>query len=94
MGIGHLHECGIVYGDLGLHSVLINHDGHILLINIGLSLEKGQKIPVPLRDCSPECLEKSVAVESLDWWRLGHLTYQLLEGRHLFETLKEDEIKK
>ena len=37
MAIGHLHECGIVYADLGLHSVLLNHDGHIILHNLGIS---------------------------------------------------------
>ena len=38
MAIGHLHDCGIVYADLGLHSILINYDGHILLINSSMSI--------------------------------------------------------
>ena len=41
MGIGHLHECGLVYGEVALDQFLVNHDGHILLIEMGSSRKYG-----------------------------------------------------
>ena len=84
MAIGHLHECGIVYADLGLHSVLLNYDGHIILLNLGISRPKNQPLICKLKDSSPECHSKNIADYPLDWWQLGLLIYQLYEGRHIF----------
>lgn len=87
MALGHLHECGIVYFDLGPHSVLLNHDGHVLLINVGMSRERMQPITPNSINSSPECMRSLKAEFSTDWWALGILTYQLIEGRHIFSDL-------
>lgn len=80
VGLGHLHECGYNYGELSAKNVLINFDGHVLLVDLGACCRHGHPVRngKEARLCSPEELSTRVVSTSADWWLLGLLICELL----------------
>ena len=87
LALEHLHNQGIVYRDLKLENVMLDEDGHVKLVDFGLSKE-GVTVPCdePLSPCgsilymAPELLEMTGGT-SVDWWTLGILMHEMLTGR-------------
>lgn len=36
VALGHIHECGYIYGPVTLENVIINYDGHVMLLRVDL----------------------------------------------------------
>jgi len=87
LALEHLHNQGIVYRDLKLENVMLDEEGHVKLVDFGLSKE-GVTVPCdePLSPCgsilymAPELLEMTGGT-SVDWWTLGILMHEMLTGR-------------
>jgi serine/threonine protein kinase len=87
LALEHLHQRGIVYRDLKLENVMLDEDGHVKLVDFGLSKEN-VTVPCeePLSPCgsilymAPELLEMTGGT-SVDWWTLGILMHEMLTGR-------------
>lgn len=84
LGIEYLHSLGIVYRDLKSENVLISANGHVKLTDFGLSKQLSSGAgELTHTMCgtpdyvAPEVLSKEGHTESIDWWALGILLYEM-----------------
>jgi serine/threonine protein kinase len=86
LAIDYLHQRGIVYRDLKSENVMIGLDGHLKLVDFGLSTESD----ICYRTCgtwdflAPEIIAKRPYGQEVDWWALGILFYEMLFQRTPF----------
>eukprot|EP01137_Pigoraptor_chileana_P006770 Opistho-2@51449 len=95
LGLQHLHKANIVYRDMKPENVLLNTKGHIRLSDMGLAIEL---IP-PKKDTrgkvgtpgymAPELLQAERYGASVDWWGLGCVLYEMIDGQCPFRKKKE-----
>ena len=83
--LDYLHHKCVVYRDLKLENVLLDHQGYLNLIDFGLSkvLEPGQRTfticGTPMY-IAPEVLKKTGHGPEADWWTLGVMVYEMIMG--------------
>lgn len=94
LALSHLHHnLGVVYRDLKPENCLLDHEGHLLLTDFGLS-----KTAVDDRDSeacnsmlgtveymAPEVIKGQKYGMAVDWWSFGALGYDLLTGNPPFK---------
>ncbi len=80
----YLHQQRIVFRDLKPENVLIGCDGHIRLGDFGFAKkihkEKTYTICGTPEYMAPEVLNKEGYDESVDWWALGVIIFEMLVG--------------
>ncbi|XP_015256856.1 PREDICTED: G protein-coupled receptor kinase 5-like isoform X2 [Cyprinodon variegatus] len=102
-GLIHLHQKSIVYRDLKPENILLDDNGHIRISDLGLAvkLQDGDLVQGrvgTLYYMAPEVITKEKYDMSADWWGLGCLIYEMIEGRSPFrapgERPKSSEMEK
>ncbi|KAM4718998.1 serine/threonine-protein kinase Sgk3 isoform 3-T3 [Anableps anableps] len=84
--LGYLHSLNIVYRDLKPENILLDHEGHIVLTDFGLCKEGISQTDTTSTFCgtpeylAPEVLRKHPYDNTVDWWCLGSVLYEMLFG--------------
>ncbi|XP_054252587.1 G protein-coupled receptor kinase 5-like [Indicator indicator] len=102
-GLQHLHQEGIVYRDLKPENILLDDNGHIRISDLGLAIKipEGETIRGRVGTVgymAPEVINNERYTFSPDWWGLGCLVYEMIEGQSPFrarkERVKREEVEK
>nr|XP_025045474.1 G protein-coupled receptor kinase 6 [Pelodiscus sinensis] len=93
-GLGDLHRERIVYRDLKPENILLDDHGHIRISDLGLAVHvpEGQTIKGRVGTVgymAPEVVKNERYTFSPDWWALGCLVYEMIEGQSPFQQRKK-----
>jgi uncharacterized serine/threonine-protein kinase SgK494 len=92
--LDYLHSKGIIYRDIKMENILLDHRGHVQLIDFGLSkwLPRDHKtgtICGTIQYMAPEILSVEAYGHAVDWWSLGILIYALISGEYPLNACKD-----
>eukprot|EP00760_Papus_ankaliazontas_P030149 PhM_4_TR4624/c0_g3_i1/m.43087 len=93
LGLEHLHENNIMYRDLKPSNVVIDKEGHAVLVDLGFAtrVELSQHfLGTPLY-LAPEVIARTTYTKAVDWWAYGILVYELLTGHVPFYGASQQE---
>uniref|UniRef100_A0A8C8H8G6 Protein kinase C n=1 Tax=Oncorhynchus tshawytscha TaxID=74940 RepID=A0A8C8H8G6_ONCTS len=97
-GLQFLHSKGIIYRDLKLDNVMLDHSGHVKIADFGMCKENVFGENQATTFCgtpdyiAPEILLGQKYSFSVDWWSFGVLLYEMLIGQSPFHGDDEDEL--
>ncbi|RAK99801.1 AGC family serine/threonine-protein kinase [Aspergillus ibericus CBS 121593] len=92
LALEHLHQnVGVIYRDLKPENCLLDHEGHLLLTDFGLSKialnddDRCNSSLGTIEYMAPEVVQGKPYGKACDWWSLGALGYDLLTGSPPFK---------
>ncbi|ESO95058.1 hypothetical protein LOTGIDRAFT_117728 [Lottia gigantea] len=93
-GLENLNREGIVYRDLKPENILLDDNGHVRISDLGLAVEipNGETIRGRVGTVgymAPEVVKNERYTFSPDWWGLGCIIYEMIEGKSPFRARKE-----
>jgi classical protein kinase C len=95
-GLWFMHERGILYRDLKLDNVMIDSEGHVKVADFGLCKEGIIGDAGTWTFCgtpdyiAPEIVQHKKYGNSIDWWSLGVLVYEMMTGEAPFDGQEEE----
>jgi serine/threonine protein kinase len=89
LAISHIHSNKAVYRDLKPENILLDKNGHIKLTDFGLAKiikdnDKAYSICGTTKYLAPEILLNKGYQKEIDWWSLGCVVFEMLEGKAPF----------
>ncbi|XP_038071102.1 G protein-coupled receptor kinase 5-like isoform X2 [Patiria miniata] len=93
-GLEHLHQHHFVYRDMKPENILLDDHGHVRISDLGLAVEipEGESIRGRVGTVgymAPEVVKNERYTYSPDYWGLGCIIYEMIEGRAPFRARKE-----
>uniref|UniRef100_A0AC35U7C2 G protein-coupled receptor kinase n=1 Tax=Rhabditophanes sp. KR3021 TaxID=114890 RepID=A0AC35U7C2_9BILA len=94
LGLQHLHKEKILYRDMKPENILLDDFGHVRISDLGLAVEMKDNEPIKGRVGTvgympPEIVKNERYSYGVDWWGLGCLIYEMIEGKAPFRQRKE-----
>uniref|UniRef100_A0A914DN40 G protein-coupled receptor kinase n=1 Tax=Acrobeloides nanus TaxID=290746 RepID=A0A914DN40_9BILA len=94
LGLQHLHKERILYRDLKPENILLDDYGHVRISDLGLAVELKDNEPIKGRVgtvgyMAPEIIKNEKYSYGVDWWGLGCLIYEMIDGKAPFRQRKE-----
>jgi len=86
LAIEYLHSLDVLYRDLKPENVVLDSEGHALLIDFGLSKEgitdamQAKSFVGTPEYMAPEMVQQTGHGRALDWWTVGIFLYEMLVG--------------
>jgi tRNA A-37 threonylcarbamoyl transferase component Bud32 len=97
IGLSYLHSNGVIYRDLKPENLLLDHEGHIVITDFGLSKEglhsssdTTQTFCGTPEYLAPEIIRGENYNKAVDWWSLGILIFEMINGLPPFYSKRED----
>lgn len=91
-----IHERGLVHGDVKAGNVMVEPDGHVVLLDFGaavdLAVDAVQAAGSPLTS-SPEVLDRAEISAAADIYSLGTLLFRCFTGRYPFDAEDVEELR-
>jgi serine/threonine protein kinase len=89
LALKHLHRNGVIYRDLKPENILLNHAGHCVIADFGLSKDFGSSVDQMMAQSfvgspfyvAPDVLRQKEYTNAIDFWSFGILLYRMLYGR-------------
>jgi len=99
LGLEYLHDHGVIYRDLKPENLLLNHEGHVIITDFGLSKE-GMEDPESTTKTfcgtpeylAPEIIKGERYTKAVDWWSLGTLLFEMMNGLPPFYVRDNEEL--
>ncbi|KAJ3243253.1 hypothetical protein HDU77_010500 [Chytriomyces hyalinus] len=97
-GVQYLHSLKIVHRDLKPGNVLLDEFGHASLTDFNIACHYDAQKPMTSRSgtlayMAPEVINKAGYFNSIDWWSLGIMTFEMLYGYTPFAGDNDTETK-
>jgi p70 ribosomal S6 kinase len=87
LALEHLHKNGIIHRDLKPENIILNANGHIRLIDFGMSKESihGEKtLCGTVEYIAPEIIQRTAYGKAVNWWSFRALMIDMLTGNPPF----------
>ncbi|KAL4444736.1 hypothetical protein ABPG74_015944 [Tetrahymena malaccensis] len=97
LAVEELHYHDVIYRDMKPENIVLGSDGHVKLIDFGLSRENmgegvAQSFCGSAVYLAPEIISKKGHNKSVDWYQFGVLAYELMVGQPPFNQLNRKEL--
>jgi len=99
LALEHLHFYNIIHRDVKIENIMLDGNGHVKLIDFGLSKQLSSPIEKmspagSLIYMSPELILENTGGRHTDWWAYGVMAFELLTGRTPWSSLTNPQIIK
>lgn len=81
--LSYLHSVGIVHRDIKPKNILLDREGHVVIIDFGFSKkihERSNTLCGTQKYLAPEMIACTGHDKGVDWWALGIMVYEMLVG--------------
>ncbi|ORC87110.1 protein kinase [Trypanosoma theileri] len=97
LALEHLHRFDIVHRDLKPENIVLGPDGHVKLTDFGLarmnfSHLRRRSFVGSAEYLAPETIQGEYQTKALDWWSLGVMLFEMLQGEPPFHGANNNEV--